>query len=163
MGSLKDDRFLDPEFLAQVQLQNILMSKHVEHFLVQVSSWQKKLMVADQVISIWMGLQRTWAHLQSIFTNSEDIRNQLAQDAQRFEGIHLDFQVPHSSASAGVGKCLLAALFRSWMLLRQSVERHEQLQPKRISFLEIFILSFRIYHKIIIIIVLHSIIEWVSM
>ncbi|XP_072570592.1 dynein axonemal heavy chain 11 isoform X2 [Paramormyrops kingsleyae] len=76
----------------QVQLQNILMSKHVEYFLVQVSTWQKKLMVADQVISIWMGLQRTWAHLQSIFTNSEDIRNQLAQDAQRFEGIHLDFQ-----------------------------------------------------------------------
>ncbi|KAG7466869.1 hypothetical protein MATL_G00146930 [Megalops atlanticus] len=76
----------------QVQLQNILMSKYVEYFLVQVSTWQRKLMVADLVISIWMGVQRTWAHLQSIFTNSEDIRNQLAQDAKRFQGIHLDFQ-----------------------------------------------------------------------
>ncbi|MGH0147735.1 UNVERIFIED_CONTAM: hypothetical protein FKN15_039853 [Acipenser sinensis] len=76
----------------QVQLQNILMSKYVEYFLVQVSGWQKKLMVADLVISIWMGVQRTWAHLQSIFTNSEDIRNQLVQDAKRFEGINLDFQ-----------------------------------------------------------------------
>ncbi|XP_064167563.1 dynein axonemal heavy chain 11-like [Anguilla rostrata] len=76
----------------QVQLQSILMSKYVEYFLVQVSTWQRKLMVADLVISIWMSVQRTWAHLQSIFTNSEDIRNQLAQDAVRFQGIHLDFQ-----------------------------------------------------------------------
>ncbi|XP_041937573.1 dynein heavy chain 11, axonemal [Alosa sapidissima] len=76
----------------QVQLQNILMSKYIEYFLVQVSAWQRKLMLADLVISTWMGVQRTWAHLQSIFTNSEDIRNQLAQDAERFQGIHLDFQ-----------------------------------------------------------------------
>ncbi|XP_061081745.1 dynein axonemal heavy chain 11 [Conger conger] len=76
----------------QVQLQNILMSKYVEYFLVQVSTWQRKLMVADLVISTWMSVQRTWAHLQSIFTNSEDIRNQLAQDAMRFQSIHLDFR-----------------------------------------------------------------------
>ncbi|XP_039611034.1 LOW QUALITY PROTEIN: dynein heavy chain 11, axonemal-like [Polypterus senegalus] len=76
----------------QVQLQNILMSKYVEYFLLQVTSWQKKLMVADMVISIWMGVQRTWAHLESIFTNSEDIRKQLSEDAKRFESINLDFQ-----------------------------------------------------------------------
>ncbi|XP_058258889.1 dynein axonemal heavy chain 11 isoform X1 [Hemibagrus wyckioides] len=76
----------------QVQLQNILMSKHVEYFLVEVSGWQRRLMLADLVIGTWLGVQRTWAHLQSIFTNSEDIRNQLAHDAELFQGIHLDFQ-----------------------------------------------------------------------
>uniref|UniRef100_A0A3B4DVC9 Dynein, axonemal, heavy polypeptide 9 like n=1 Tax=Pygocentrus nattereri TaxID=42514 RepID=A0A3B4DVC9_PYGNA len=76
----------------QVQLQNILMSKHVEYFLAEVSGWQRRLMVADLVIATWLAVQRTWAHLQSIFTNSEDIRNQLARDAERFHGIHLDFQ-----------------------------------------------------------------------
>ncbi|XP_042314347.1 dynein axonemal heavy chain 11-like [Sceloporus undulatus] len=76
----------------QVQLQNILMSKYVEYFLVEVSSWQKKLMVADMVISMWLEVQQTWAHLQSIFTNSEDIRNQLSEDAKRFEGIDQDFK-----------------------------------------------------------------------
>ncbi|GAA6082719.1 dynein axonemal heavy chain 11, partial [Tachysurus ichikawai] len=76
----------------QVQLQNILMSKHVEYFLVEVSSWQRRLILADLVIGTWLGVQRTWAHLQSIFTNSEDIRNQLAHDAKLFQGIHLDFQ-----------------------------------------------------------------------
>ncbi|KAE8291050.1 Dynein heavy chain 11, axonemal Axonemal beta dynein heavy chain 11 Ciliary dynein heavy chain 11 [Larimichthys crocea] len=76
----------------QVQLQNILMSKYVEYFQAEVSGWQRKLMVADLVISSWMSVQRTWAHLNSIFTNSHDIRCQLAKDAERFQGIHTDFQ-----------------------------------------------------------------------
>uniref|UniRef100_A0A4W6EWQ5 Dynein axonemal heavy chain 11 n=1 Tax=Lates calcarifer TaxID=8187 RepID=A0A4W6EWQ5_LATCA len=76
----------------QVQLQNILMSKYVEYFQAEVSGWQRKLMVADLVISSWMSVQRTWAHLNSIFTNSHDIRCQLANDAERFQGIHADFQ-----------------------------------------------------------------------
>ncbi|XP_053327234.1 dynein axonemal heavy chain 11-like [Spea bombifrons] len=76
----------------QVQLQNILMSKYVEYFLVEVSRWQKKLMVADMVISVWLEVQRTWAHLESIFANSEDIRKQLPEDAKRFEGIDFDFK-----------------------------------------------------------------------
>lgn len=69
------------------------MSKYVEYFQAEVSGWQKKLMVADLVISSWMSVQRTWAHLNSIFTNSHDIRCQLASDAERFQGIHSDFQV----------------------------------------------------------------------
>ncbi|KAM3917468.1 dynein axonemal heavy chain 11-like [Leptodactylus fuscus] len=76
----------------QVQLQNILMSKYVEFFSVEVSRWQKKLMVADMVISVWLEVQKTWAHLQSIFANSEDIRKQLPEDARRFEGIDMDFK-----------------------------------------------------------------------
>ncbi len=60
------------------------MSKYVEYFMVEVSGWQRKLVVADLVIGTWLAVQRTWAHLQSIFTNSEDIRNQLAHDADGF-------------------------------------------------------------------------------
>ncbi|MEQ2214777.1 hypothetical protein XENOCAPTIV_019703 [Xenoophorus captivus] len=81
------------KLIDKVQLQNILMSKYVEYFQAEVSGWQRKLMVADLVISSWMSVQRTWAHLNSIFTNSDDIRCQLANDAERFQGIHTDFQV----------------------------------------------------------------------
>lgn len=76
------------------------MSKYVEYFQAEVSGWQKKLMVADLVISSWMSVQRTWAHLNSIFTNSHDIRCQLANDAERFQGIHTDFQVTHTYCKA---------------------------------------------------------------
>ncbi|CAG2194980.1 unnamed protein product [Mytilus edulis] len=76
----------------QVQLQNMLSSKFIAHFLQEVSSWQKKLSTADQVIQIWMEVQRTWSHLESIFIGSEDIRNQLPEDSKRFDGIDSDFK-----------------------------------------------------------------------
>lgn len=71
----------------------MLTSKFIAHFLEEVSSWQKKLSTADQVISIWFEVQRTWSHLESIFIGSEDIRNQLPDDSKRFDGIDNDFKV----------------------------------------------------------------------
>ncbi|XP_056152723.1 LOW QUALITY PROTEIN: dynein heavy chain 9, axonemal [Lampris incognitus] len=76
----------------QVQLQNLMSSKYIAHFLEEVSSWQRKLSVADSVISIWFEVQRTWIHLESIFIGSTDIRAQLPEDSKRFEGIDADFK-----------------------------------------------------------------------
>ena len=77
----------------QVQLQNMLTSKYIAHFANEVGLWQKKLSIADQVVSILMEVQRTWSHLESIFIGSEDIRNQLPEDSTRFDGIDNDFKV----------------------------------------------------------------------
>ncbi|XP_032221173.2 dynein beta chain, ciliary [Nematostella vectensis] len=76
----------------QVQLQNLMTSKYIGHFLEEVTSWQKKLSTADSVITIWFEVQRTWSHLESIFIGSEDIRNQLPEDSKRFDGIDVDFK-----------------------------------------------------------------------
>ena len=76
-----------------MQLQNLITSKYIGHFLEEVSLWQKKLSVSDSVISIWFEVQRTWSHLESIFIGSEDIRNQLPEDSKRFDGIDVDFKV----------------------------------------------------------------------
>eukprot|EP00058_Branchiostoma_floridae_P018235 XP_002603724.1 hypothetical protein BRAFLDRAFT_93046 [Branchiostoma floridae] len=76
----------------QVQLQNMMMSKYIDHFLEEVSRWQKKLTTADSVINIWLEVQRTWSHLESIFIGSEDIRSQLPEDSKRFDGIDSDFK-----------------------------------------------------------------------
>jgi dynein heavy chain len=70
----------------------MLTSKYIAHFLEEVSSWQKKLSTADQVITIWFEVQRTWSHLESIFIGSEDIRKQLPTDSKRFDGIDTDFK-----------------------------------------------------------------------
>ena len=58
----------------QVQLQNMMTSKYIAFFLEEISSWQKRLSMVDQVISLWFDVQRTWSHLESIFIGSEDIR-----------------------------------------------------------------------------------------
>ncbi|XP_031336595.1 dynein beta chain, ciliary isoform X1 [Photinus pyralis] len=76
----------------QVQLQNLITSKFIAHFLEEVSAWQTKLSIADQVISLWFEVQRTWMHLESIFMSSEDIRKQLPEDSARFDQIDSDFK-----------------------------------------------------------------------
>ncbi|XP_034940720.1 dynein beta chain, ciliary [Chelonus insularis] len=76
----------------QVQLQNLITSKFIAHFLEEVSCWQKKLSIADQVTTIWFEVQRTWMHLESIFLSSEDIRKQLPVDAERFDRIDEEFK-----------------------------------------------------------------------
>ena len=77
----------------KVQLQNMMTSKFVGYFLEQVSGWQKKLSNADAVITIWMEVQRTWSHLESIFIGSEDIRAQLPTHSKTFDTIDSDFKV----------------------------------------------------------------------
>ena len=71
----------------------MLTSKYIAHFLEEVSTWQKKLSTADQVIAIWFEVQRTWSHLESIFIGSEDIRKQLPEDSKRFDDIDENFKV----------------------------------------------------------------------
>ena len=76
----------------QVQLQNMMTSKFIGYFLEEISTWQKCLSMVDQVITLWMEVQRTWSHLESIFIGSEDIRNQLPVDSERFDKINEEFQ-----------------------------------------------------------------------
>eukprot|EP00041_Stephanoeca_diplocostata_P039521 m.1633795 g.1633795 ORF g.1633795 m.1633795 type:complete len:4492 (+) comp25411_c0_seq1:204-13679(+) len=91
----------------QVQLQNQLASKYIAFFQTEVSSWSKKLATADQVIEIWLEVQRTWGNLESIFIGSEDIRSQLPEDALRFDGIDADFRelVTRSATITNVVEC----------------------------------------------------------
>merc|ERR1711994_213081 len=69
-----------------------MTSKFIGYFLEEISTWQKCLSMVDQVISLWMEVQRTWSHLESIFIGSEDIRNQLPMDSERFDAINEEFQ-----------------------------------------------------------------------
>ena len=77
----------------QVQLQNLITSKFVAHFIDEVSTWQSKLVLTDSVITVWFEVQRTWIHLESIFMSSEDIKKKLPEDSERFNGIDKDFRI----------------------------------------------------------------------
>ncbi|KAI5737346.1 hypothetical protein M8J76_012600 [Diaphorina citri] len=76
----------------QVQLQNMASSKFVGYFQKEVNEWQIKLSNADAVISIWIEVQRTWQHLESIFIGSDDIRQQLPEDSRRFDATDKAFR-----------------------------------------------------------------------
>lgn len=76
----------------QVALQNMMTSKFIDFFLEEVSQWQVKLSNADQVINVFLEVQRKWCYLESIFIGSEDIRSQLPEDSKRFEKIDREFR-----------------------------------------------------------------------
>ena len=77
----------------QVQLQNLMTSKHLTFFLQEVSGWQQKLSTTDSIISIWSEVQRMWSHLESIFIGSEDIHSHLLEDSKHFHDVDQDFKV----------------------------------------------------------------------
>ena len=95
----------------------MMTSKYIGFFLKEISAWQKTLGVVDtvlpnvllshlsviitvivaiivitaceQVIVLWMEVQRTWSYLESIFIGSEDIRKQLPEGADRRDIVFL--------------------------------------------------------------------------
>ena len=69
-----------------------MTSKFISHFLEEVSAWVGKLSSADAVLSVWLEVQRTWSHLESIFIGSDDIRSQLPQDSERFDKIDIAYK-----------------------------------------------------------------------
>ncbi|XP_039357485.1 dynein heavy chain 17, axonemal isoform X14 [Mauremys reevesii] len=133
----------------QVQLQNLMTSKYLAHFLQEVSGWQQKLSTADSVISIWFEVQRTWSHLESIFIGSEDIRNQLPEDSKRFDSIDRDFKelmaeavktpnVIEATNKPGLYE-KLEALQKSLALCEKALA--EYLETKRLAFPRFYFVS----------------------
>ncbi|XP_059622514.1 dynein beta chain, ciliary-like [Phlebotomus argentipes] len=76
----------------QVQLQNLIASKHVHYFYREISEWQAKLSNVDQATTTYFEVQRKWMYLENIFIGSEDIRNQLPKDTERFDDIDAKFR-----------------------------------------------------------------------
>jgi len=75
-----------------MELMGMMSSKDVEEFKERVMHWQKTLKTVDQVIQIWVKVQRNWQRLEPIFLASEDIRAQLPDDTRRFEQIDNEFK-----------------------------------------------------------------------
>jgi len=133
----------------QVQLQNLMTSKYIAHFLEEVSGWVKKLSTTDSVMSIWLEVQRTWSHLESIFIGSEDIRKQLPTDAERFDIIDKEFKAIMNDAATtpNVVECTnKPGLFEKFKKLQDMLTLCEKalaeyLETKRLAFPRFYFVS----------------------
>ena len=68
----------------QLMLQNLLNSKNIDFFKSDIMAWQSTLGTVDSALTILNIVQTTWSHLQTIFSQSEDIKRQLPEDTNRF-------------------------------------------------------------------------------
>ena len=66
--------------------------KYVEHFIDEVTRWQKLLNHAETVLYDWLDVQGKWSSLEAIFLGSKDIRVQLPEDSARFDDIDREWK-----------------------------------------------------------------------
>ena len=71
-----------------LNLQNIASSKYARAFAGRVKNWEKDLNTISDVIDVWLAVQRKWMYLEAIFKGSEDIRQQLPEEAKKFDKIN---------------------------------------------------------------------------
>jgi len=64
----------------------------VEFFQERLNTWQTTLKTVDDVLNIWVKVQKNWQRLEPIFLKSEDIRSQLPDDTKRFEELDKTFK-----------------------------------------------------------------------
>ena len=84
----------------ETALQAMMANRFVGFFEVQVGTWKNKLAGVRATLDAWVEVQRQWCSLESIFLGSEDIREQLPEDAKRFDGIDNTFKEQMADASA---------------------------------------------------------------
>lgn len=70
-----------------LNLNAFASNRSAEPFLEQVHSWENRLAKVQEVLEVWMQVQRKWTYLEGIFIGSEDIRQQLPNEAKRFDTI----------------------------------------------------------------------------
>jgi len=97
----KDTKILDTAMLEEIvenvdlqsmDLMTMNASKDSEEFKPQLLKWQKVLKTIDQVLVLWVKVQKNWMRLEPIFLASEDIRAQLPEDTKRFEKVDAEWK-----------------------------------------------------------------------
>ncbi|EFN60095.1 hypothetical protein CHLNCDRAFT_133411 [Chlorella variabilis] len=69
------------------QVLGMMASRFVATFRDDVLAWNKKLNAVADVVQLMAEIQRSWAYLESLFIQSEEVRRELPEATQRFAGI----------------------------------------------------------------------------
>ncbi|KAH0806962.1 dynein heavy chain 10, axonemal-like [Histomonas meleagridis] len=73
----------------KMKLQSLSSSRFVTYFQKSVHEWEIILSKIGDLINIWLQVQLKWMYLESIFIGSEDIKQQLPEEANEFANIDL--------------------------------------------------------------------------
>ena len=71
----------------QVLVQGMMANRYMATFKEPILGWNKKLMNVADVVQIMSEIQRTWSYLESLFIHSDEVKKELPEAADRFQGI----------------------------------------------------------------------------
>lgn len=66
-------------------LQTVAGSRFIKSLITRVKLWETNLNRIQEVIEVWLMVQKKWTYLEGIFTGSEDIRQQLKDETKKFD------------------------------------------------------------------------------
>jgi dynein heavy chain len=101
----------------QANLQTVASSKYIAAFVKNIRHWEQALNRISECIEIWLLVQKKWMYLEGIFA-SEDIKQQLKEDAKKFDKndksfkkiMELTFKSPNIYASCVTNESRLMEL-----------------------------------------------------
>ena len=76
---------------SQLNLQTMGGSRFALEYIDVIRGWDKKLNQVSEVMEVWFKVQSRWKYLESIFV-SEDIRQQLPEEAKKFDNVDKEFK-----------------------------------------------------------------------
>eukprot|EP00947_MAST-08B_sp_MAST-8B-sp1_P000067 g67.t1 len=82
-----------------LNLQTMGGSRFAVIYMDQIRNWEKKLNHIMDCIEIWFRVQSKWMYLESIFIGAEDIRQQLPEEAKKFDKIDKAWKTIQTSTS----------------------------------------------------------------
>jgi len=68
------------------------MGKFAEHFAGRIDEWDGNMTKLDETLKVWSSVTKSWADLEVIFMESEDIQMSLPEDTKRFSGVDSEFK-----------------------------------------------------------------------
>jgi dynein heavy chain, axonemal len=132
-----------------LNLQTISGSRFVGAFVDRVRKWEKTLNVVSECLEMWFTVQRKWAYLEGIFIGAEDIRQQLPEEAKRFDAIDKLFKTIMTATSKNPNVVDACSSDNRLTVLSQLSDRldgcqkslSDYLDTKRASFPRFFFIS----------------------
>ncbi|GIM07381.1 hypothetical protein Vretimale_11536 [Volvox reticuliferus] len=132
-----------------VTLSTMKASKYFVVFEKDIAYWERTLSHISETIEIILQVQRQWMYLENIFIGSEDIRKQLPQESQMFDGVHNTFtRLMKQLYSTGNCQkaCTAPGLLESFQDMNNKLERIQKsldnyLENKRQQFPRFYFLS----------------------
>ncbi|CAE7455231.1 ODA11, partial [Symbiodinium sp. KB8] len=82
--SEEDAEALDNDLLV---VQGMAQSRFRSTFEEEITTWQKNLHAISSTVASMQTIQRTWAYLAPLFLHSDEVKRELAEDAERFQNI----------------------------------------------------------------------------
>lgn len=146
-------KMLDEQFETleehQLQINNMLLSKHVKFFEKEVEKWKQDLGAVYDVVQLLSEVQKTWSFLENLFIQSEEVKKELPNESQQFIGIDRNMKEIMASGSEIkniLNFCTIAGMLKRLEAIQSDLKvcekaLNEFLESKRKAFPRFYFVS----------------------